>query len=179
MPAQRVDAAMPPRPLRCGCLLAVVAALATGCATAPRDEAGVSDTHRVSRQQPAPVPPGDALARSALALIGAPYRFGGANPQGFDCSGLVFYLHERAGVFVPRTASAQRHAARPVALGALAPGDLVFFRMSSKKVDHVGVYVGDRRFVHAPRSAKPVSLERLDDPFYRGRLVSAGRFWKP
>jgi cell wall-associated NlpC family hydrolase len=164
---------------RCGiALLAVLAALASGCATPPREaprtfEAPEPRVGRVS------VSPGEALAHSALALLGAPYRFGGSTPQGFDCSGLVFYLHERTGVIVPRTAHSQRHAARPVTPDALAPGDLVFFRMSGRKVDHVGVYVGQRRFVHAPRRARPVSLESLDDPFYRSRFISAGRFWKP
>jgi len=123
--------------------------------------------------------PGEELARRALAYLGAPYRFGGSSPAGFDCSGLVFHVHGRAGVVVPRTAPAQRRAALPVRMDALEPGDLVFFRIGSANVDHVGVYVGDGRFVHAPRSARPVSLERLDDPYYRRKAAGAGRFWTP
>jgi murein DD-endopeptidase len=169
---------MPARPSRAIALLAILAAVAAGCATAPRESAHTSEAHPASRAERTTAPAGEALARDAIALLGAPYRFGGATPRGFDCSGLVFYVHDRAGVFVPRTALAQRRAAAPVTFDALAPGDLVFFRMRGGKVDHVGVFVGDGRFVHAPRSARPVSLERLDDPFYRSRLVAAGRFWK-
>jgi cell wall-associated NlpC family hydrolase len=164
---------------RCGIVpLATLLTLASGCATPPRNARDTVE-HPVPRPDRELVSPGEALARSALGLLGVPYRFGGTTPQGFDCSGLVFYLHERSGVIVPRTAYGQRHAAKPVVHDALAPGDLVFFRMSGRKVDHVGVYVGEGRFVHAPRRARPVSLESLDDPFYRSRFISAGRFWKP
>jgi murein DD-endopeptidase len=162
-----------------GVFLAAGMLLMAGCRTAPiaappRPPPAVPDNELSAARSG-----GASLARSALALLGSPYRFGGANPQGFDCSGLVFYVHGREGALVPRTAAAQRSAARPVSLDALAPGDLVFFSMGTRKVDHVGIYVGDGRFVHAPRSARPVSLQHLDDPYYRRRVVSAGRFWTP
>ncbi|MGH8284828.1 MAG: C40 family peptidase [Steroidobacteraceae bacterium] len=155
---------------RCGVLLLAAGLLIAGCRSVPPEPAPASEL-------PDAVPIGEGLARSALALLGAPYRFGGTTPAGFDCSGLVFYVHDRAGFTVPRTAAAQRRAARPIPLDVLEAGDLVFFRISAAQVDHVGVYVGDGRFVHAPRSARPVALERLDDPYYRTRLVGAGRFW--
>jgi cell wall-associated NlpC family hydrolase len=78
---------------------------------------------------------------------------------------------------VPRTAAAQQRAARPVAAAELAPGDLVFFRIGGPDVDHVGIYVGNGRFVHAPRSGRPVLSDALDDPFYERRFAGAGRFW--
>jgi murein DD-endopeptidase len=136
--------------------------LLSGCRTAPMPHAP---------------PQGDSLARTALEQLGSPYRFGGSTRRGFDCSGLVLYVHEREGLTVPRTAADQQRAAQPVSLDTLAPGDLIFFRIDARKVDHVGIYVGDDRFVHAPRSARPVSLERLSEPYYRDRLAGAGRFW--
>jgi cell wall-associated NlpC family hydrolase len=85
-------------------------------------------------------------------------------------------VYERAGLAIPRTAREQQRAARPVPLDQLAPGDLVFFHIRSRRVDHVGVYTGDGRFVHAPRAGVAVAYGDLSDGYYRARLVSAGRF---
>jgi len=120
---------------------------------------------------------GAAIARVAAELVGTPYHFGGADLQGFDCSGLAFYAHERVGLEIPRTAEEQRHASRPVPLAALAPGDLVFFRIGARRIDHVGIYAGAGRFIHAPRSGEVVSYGDLSEGYYRKRLVGAGRFW--
>ncbi|HYM27034.1 MAG TPA: C40 family peptidase [Steroidobacteraceae bacterium] len=144
-------------------LLAVL--LLVACASAPS-----------SPTAPAPAP-GPMIAGAAVARIGAPYQFGGADALGFDCSGLALYAHARAGIAIPRTAAEQQRAARPVPLTQLAPGDLVFFRIRSRHVDHVGVYAGGGRFVHAPRAGFAVSYGELDSGFYRRRFVSAGRFW--
>lgn len=121
---------------------------------------------------------GHAIAQVATALVGTPYHFGGADLQGFDCSGLVVYSHERVGLEVPRTAAEQSRLARPVALEALSPGDLVFFRLRGRRVNHVGIYAGSGRFIHAPRSGGVVSYADLADPYYRKHLAGAGRFWR-
>ena len=121
---------------------------------------------------------GAAIARAATALIGTPYQFGGADAAGFDCSGLARYVHERAGLAIPRTAAEQQRAAHPVPLKQLQPGDLVFFRIRKRGIDHVGVYTGAGRFIHAPRAGLAVRYGDLrGDGFYARRLVGAGRFW--
>lgn len=125
--------------------------------------------------QPAAV--GDSIARSATALIGVPYEFGGADLAGFDCSGLAVYVYAQAGISIPRTAAEQQRAALAVALNALQPGDLVFFRMGTHGVDHVGIYLGGGRFVHAPHPGGSVVGADLSDAFYARHLVNAGRFW--
>jgi cell wall-associated NlpC family hydrolase len=117
------------------------------------------------------------IAQLAVSFIGARYQFGGADAAGFDCSGLARYVHERAGLAIPRTAAEQQRAARPVPLAELAPGDLVFFRIRRRGIDHVGVYAGGGRFVHAPRAGQAVAYGELSRGFYARRLVSAGRFW--
>ena len=126
-------------------------------------------------------PPGDGgipVARAAAQLVGAPYHFGGADLQGFDCSGLAVYVYARgAGVEIPRTANAQQSAARPVSEDALSPGDLVFFRIHSRHVNHVGIYTGGGRFVHAPRSGEAVSYGTLGSGYYHKHFAGAGRFW--
>jgi cell wall-associated NlpC family hydrolase len=139
---------------------------------------------RVSTPAPAlaalpaqPADTGDAIAGAAAQLIGTPYEFGGADLGGFDCSGLALYAHEQLGISIPRTAAAQQRAAQPVALTQLRPGDLVFFRMGTHGIDHVGIYLGSGRFVHAPHRGVAVSSADLSDTFYARHLVNAGRFW--
>jgi murein DD-endopeptidase len=141
----------------------LAAALLAGCSSAPR-------------QPESPAGAGAQLVGIATQLIGSPYRYGGTGPREFDCSGLVHFSHEKLGIAVPRTAADQRRAARPVELRELRPGDLVFFRIASRKVDHVGIYAGDGRFIHAPGRGKVVSYAWLEDPYYRSRFVGAGRF---
>jgi cell wall-associated NlpC family hydrolase len=155
-------------------VFAIVALAVAGCRSLPPGTAPPGQSAAVP-----PADPGTALAGAAERLVGAPYRFGGASPEGFDCSGLVLYTHGRMGLSVPRTAAEQQRAARPVQLRELAPGDVVFFRIGGATVDHVGVYVGGGRFVHAPRSGRPVISDALDDPFYERRFAGAGRFWSP
>jgi murein DD-endopeptidase len=120
---------------------------------------------------------GDTIAAIAAALVGTPYHFGGADTAGFDCSGLALYVHQRVGLDIPRTARQQQLAARPVPLDAIEPGDLVFFSIQAHRIDHVGIYSGGGRFVHAPRAGLAVTYADLTTGFYRQHFVSAGRFW--
>jgi cell wall-associated NlpC family hydrolase len=120
---------------------------------------------------------GEALAEFSLRLRGSPYRYGGATLDGFDCSGLVFYAHRQLGVHVPRTSRDQADQAISIKPRKLQRGDLVFFKIGSRKVNHVGIYIGKNRFLHAPGSGKPVTINSLDDEFYAKAFFSAGRFW--
>lgn len=120
---------------------------------------------------------GEEVASFALRLRGTPYRYGGATRAGFDCSGLVFYAHRQLGVIVPRTSRDQSEGARRIKESKLRRGDLVFFKIGSRQVNHVGIYLGDRRFVHAPGAGKSVTVNSLDDEYYAERFSSAGRFW--
>ena len=111
----------------------------------------------------------------AEGLLGKPYRYGGNSPQtGFDCSGLVWYSYREAGYPVPRTTSAQFAATRQVDRSRLLPGHVLFFRIDGKP-SHVGLYVGNGRFLHAPSSGKRVSYGSLSNPYWQERLVKAGR----
>jgi cell wall-associated NlpC family hydrolase len=121
---------------------------------------------------------GDELANFALTLRGTRYRYGGATRDGFDCSGLVFYTHRHFGLTVPRTSRDQAEQAEAIKRRKLKPGDLVFFRIDSRKVNHVGIYIGKKRFVHAPGAGKPVTVNSLDEEFYEEAFTSAGRFWE-
>jgi len=156
----------------------LIAFLAGGCSSIPQQPSSPPQSREtVGDWRPADVASGagEQLVRVAAGLIGTPYKFGGDDPRGFDCSGLVFYSFDRLGIEVPRTAADQRRAARSVEPESLTPGDLVFFRTTARRVDHVGIYAGDGRFIHAPRAGAVVSYAYLDDPYYRQHFVSAGR----
>lgn len=110
---------------------------------------------------------------TALQMVGVPYRFGGATPQGFDCSGLVQYAYRNAGISVPRTSREQLRVSSPVTLERASPGDLLFFQSTDNS--HVGIYLGDGRFVHAPATGYNVSISSFDEPYYRRNFVRAGK----
>jgi cell wall-associated NlpC family hydrolase len=120
---------------------------------------------------------GNEIAMRAMSLLGAPYKWGGAGPTTFDCSGLVQYVHNQLGITTPRTAAEQYKEAEPVKLNNLAPGDLLFFRIGGRRISHVAIYAGEGRFIHAPQTGRPVELRTLDDEFYMPRLAGAGRLF--
>ena len=119
---------------------------------------------------------GGSAVSYALAQVGKPYVFGAAGPYSFDCSGLTMSAWAQAGVYLPHSASAQYSATARVSSSSLQPGDLVFFTISSKKIAHVGIYAGNKRFIHAPSSGKGVSYASLKAPYWKNRLVAVGRF---
>ena len=119
--------------------------------------------------------PEKSAASYAATMVGKPYKYGGASPTGFDCSGLVFFSHQQAGVSLPRSAAEQRRATKHVKLAELKRGDLLFFDQEGKKNSHVGIYLGDRRFVHAPSSGKHVRNDTLDNPYWKKHLSEIRR----
>jgi len=152
-------------------LLAIITILllAGGCAGTParepRTDGGMSSPSIGAR---------DPIALLALSMIGVQYRYGGANPrEGFDCSGLVYYAYTSNGHVVPRTAQAQFSAARKIALAEASAGDLLFFQ-DEESLSHVGIYLGDGRFVHAPSSGDSVRIASIDAPYYQRHLVAVG-----
>jgi murein DD-endopeptidase len=114
-------------------------------------------------------------ARAAASMVGRPYHYGGDTPRGFDCSGLIEYSYRQAGVSVPRTVRGQRAVVQSLGDAALRPGDLLFFDTRAGKAAHVGIYLGQGMFVHAPSGGKRVMRSALSNPFWEQRLVTAGR----
>ena len=128
------------------------------------------------RRADAEASPGQRAALAALAQVGVPYRYGGQSPSGFDCSGLVHYAYLDAGVSTPRTTQQLWSAARTIEQDELQAGDLLFFRIDGK-MSHVGIYLGEGRFVHAPQSGRSVSVASLEMPFYRQALIRTARIY--
>ncbi|HJZ61679.1 MAG TPA: C40 family peptidase, partial [Miltoncostaeaceae bacterium] len=119
---------------------------------------------------------GPLALQQAVAQIGTPYAWGGSRPGGFDCSGLVFYVYAKLGIRLPRVAADQAKVGAPVTLDQLAPGDAVFFADSSGYIHHMGLYVGDGKFVHAPRSGETVRIDDLTTGTYALQYAGARRY---
>ena len=169
---------MPARPrlfiLSLGLALAVMAPpawaepLADGFASAARDSAKAAASRVLEGAQ--------GVATFALGLIGVAYRFGGETPdRGLDCSGLVRYVFQQAtGVTLPRTARELSTLGRRVTVADLQPGDLVFFNTRRFAFSHVGIYLGDNQFIHAPRRGSEVSVTTMSG-YWQQRFNGARR----
>lgn len=152
----------------------------------------------VSRPSPAPAPaaPVPAPARPgprpaseadfgrqaadlALRQVGKMYQWGGQGPDRFDCSGLVYYVFGSLGVDLPRVSGQQARRGGEVARAELRPGDLLCFATSGVEIDHVGIYLGDQKFVHAPRPGIPVRTDSLHNGWWRQKFRGARRISAP
>jgi cell wall-associated NlpC family hydrolase len=115
-------------------------------------------------------------ADQALQLVGRPYRYGGSSPAtGFDCSGLVQYSYAKAGRKLPRSTEDQRVSSERIRASDVRRGDLIFFDQEGKKHGHVGIYIGNGEFVHAPSSGKRVRRDRLDTPYWSRHITEVRR----
>jgi cell wall-associated NlpC family hydrolase len=114
-----------------------------------------------------------SLTRSAVRFIGTPYVFGGTRPNGFDCSGYVQHVYALLGIHLPRTADAQYDAGRRIA-ASMKPGDLVFFHTYAPGVSHVGIYLGNNKFIHSS-SSHGVAISNLHNVYWAPRYLGAKR----
>ena len=117
---------------------------------------------------------GQKIADYALSLVGCPYVYGGTSPSGFDCSGFVQYVYTQNGISINRTATAQLANGTWVAYSDMKPGDIVYFGYGSTAT-HVGIYIGDGKFVHAQNSSTGVVITSLSESYYANRYLCAHR----
>ena len=156
--------------------VALLGALA-GCGGGGRVQEAPPAARQWGNELPADAAAANAILIRAISLIGTPYRYGGNSPEGgFDCSGLVNYVYrDMLALPLPRTSrDLARYQGPPIPPHRLAPSDLVFFG-SGGQVSHVGIYVGDGRFVHAPSTGGTVRLDRLDGVYWRDHYSGAKR----
>jgi cell wall-associated NlpC family hydrolase len=156
-------------------------ALIAGCAGSPPKVPMVREPEALSPQEPAArMQRAEALLQTLLAL-GVEYRDGGRSPvKGFDCSGLVAHVFREAyGIHLPHNTRAQSELGIPVSFADLEPGDLVFYNTLDRPFSHVGIYLGDSRFVHAPKVGSSVRVESLRTAYWSNRFDGARRINPP
>ncbi|NMM37551.1 MAG: C40 family peptidase [Glaciimonas sp.] len=141
-------------------LVVCLVLLLTACGTTPLQPA-----RPVTSEQ------GNEVAIYAMGLIGTGYRFGGKNPEaGLDCSGMVSYIYRNAaGVNVSGSAADIARRGKEIPRSGMRPGDLIFFNTMNRPFSHVGIYIGDARFIHAPSTNGQVRIDRLDNRYYAQR----------
>lgn len=118
---------------------------------------------------------GEKAVRTALTMIGRPYKYRGESPSGFDCSGLVKFSYHAAGMDVPHGTQQLKNMTRTVSVRSMKKGDLLFFNENGKKYSHVGLYSGNGFFVHAPSSGQTVRQDSLQDDYWKKHFLEARR----
>lgn len=158
-------------------MLALTIVLLAGCGSTPV----VPEKSAVAARQPERSGGAEEVVLFALGLLETKYRFGGRNPEaGFDCSGMVSYVFDRAtGLRLTGSAADMARQGRPVAAGDMKPGDLVFFNTLRRPRSHVGIYLGDGRFIHAPssRGVARVRTDSLTDGYFASRFEEARSYF--
>ena len=157
----------------------MLAAFASACATGARPRPFPTPNApppAAEATRPAPQPPDvSGLTGTALALRGAPYKNGGSDPTGFDCSGFTQYVFWQHGILLPREVKDQYEMGREVKPDEIEPGDLIFFSTVARGASHVGIALDGGEFVHAPSSKGVVRVERLAAEYWSKRFVGARR----
>lgn len=174
-----------------------LAAITSACATSgvvPRPFPMPGGDREPSSNAPAPAPaplpaapeldtnlptPAPSVVEAALALRGRPYKPGGSTLKGFDCSGFTQYVFNQNGVRLPRATQDQFRVGRKVSPSDIEPGDLVFFKTTSRAVSHVGIAIGEGKFVHAPNSRGVVRVDSLSAVYWKKRFAGAHRVAVP
>jgi cell wall-associated NlpC family hydrolase len=163
----------------------IVLTFATATAAAPEVELSntnslfkdINALHRIGEASSIVEAKASELVVSALGFLGVPYRRGGSNAEtGFDCSGFVRAIYEQtAGLILPRRADQQAAATEKIDKSDLQPGDLVFFNTMRRAFSHVGIYVGNGKFIHAPKPGAQVRVEDIGISYWANRFDGARR----
>jgi cell wall-associated NlpC family hydrolase len=141
-----------------------IALLLAACASAPTRQYTISDDQM------------NDLVMYAVSLADTPYRYGGTSNSGFDCSGFVGHVYRHSlGISMPRSSREISRVGKPISQSELSPGDLVFYNTQNASFSHVGIYIGDGKFVHSPRTGESVRTEQMQMRYWLTRYDGARR----
>jgi cell wall-associated NlpC family hydrolase len=156
-----------------GCGIFICAIALSGCGLF----SGKSGPSRVAQFKQDTSVGTEDISIAAVGLVDVPYRYGGNTPKGgFDCSGLIVYVYNKAaGIKLPRTIQQMSTQGKSLDDQPPAPGDLVFFNTTGEKYSHAGIYVGQGRFVHAPSAGGTVRLDYITSPYWAAKFTEARR----
>ncbi|HEY5594847.1 MAG TPA: C40 family peptidase [Nitrospiria bacterium] len=154
-------------------ITAVILIALSGCATGPT-RPDFSPLRNGSEKSSTPVQ--KEVIKTAHALLGTPYKYGGTTPAGFDCSGFINYVYRNAaGLALPRMTHDLARAGKSVSAARLRPADLVYFKIEHQKPLHVGIYLGEGKFIHSPSTRGKVNIQDLNMDYWRNRYLGARR----
>ena len=156
-------------------VVVLAVALVAACSSSPRRSWPPSSSTSEARFELSRPEQREQIVLSAFSLLDTGYLFGGRNPEaGLDCSGMVSYVVEQvSGQRLPHNAAQIASRTRPISRDELEAGDLVFFNTQGRAHSHMGIYIGDGRFIHAPSSRGKVRVERMDNRYFAARLDGA------
>ncbi len=113
------------------------------------------------------------IIRIAKRYLGTPYHFGGISPAtGFDCSGFTYYVYKTSGITIPRNSVMQYLKGKQVTTKDVKPADLIFFKIDGKTISHVGIYLGDNKFIHSPQKGKNIRIDSLKLKYWQKRFAA-------
>jgi cell wall-associated NlpC family hydrolase len=144
-------------------LLLIISASNFGCTPANQKQTSLSGTLPGTKRH--------AVVKTAEKYMGVKYKFGGKDPSGFDCSGYSSYVYEKNGISIPHSAQQQYANGKRIGIKKAKPGDLVFFRITGWKISHVGIYLGDYKFIHAPSRGKSISVDDMRKDYWQKRYA--------
>ncbi len=161
--------------LRHAALCSLILLLAACSSPPPRKSAAVRPDRTIALSGIKADGAGREILMYTLGMLDLNYRFGGNNPEaGLDCSGMVSYIYRNAvGISLPHNAAQIATLARPVSTSGMQVGDLVFFNTLGRSFSHMGIYIGDGKFVHAPRTNSSIRVDRLDNSYFAARFEGA------
>jgi cell wall-associated NlpC family hydrolase len=119
----------------------------------------------------------DTIVKTAMEYIGVKYKRGGTTPDGFDCSGFVFFVFHKNGIQLPRSAAKQYYTGKYISEQDMKPGDLVFYQTETHGIDHVGIFVGGDQFIHAPSTGKGVRVVNMLASYWKERYIGSITFF--
>lgn len=166
-------------------LLACLSVVAAGCSIQPiqkEENTTLSSYNTTSKASTKPSPPlilekEDKLIYKAINYLGTPYKYGGNTAvEGFDCSSFVRHVYkESVNINLPRVSADQSRKGKKVTFKNMKKGDLIFFKVKSRRVNHVGMYMGDGTFIHAPSTGKVIRIESINKAYWKNKIVTIRR----